>query len=138
MTYHVDRLYAAVSVLAGDGHIKQRLIKAYRENLDAIAAEDLPRELRKSFRELQSRLHSVAPLNGEGPVCASVRKMSVREASECAVAIVDLYGDVIRLAENLQDLNSRVQCSSPSSRRAVCSGAAWAVSHCVASVSAIT
>jgi hypothetical protein len=103
MTYHVDRLYAAVSVLAGDGHIKQRLIKAYRENLDAIAAEDLPRELRKSFRELQSRLHSVAPLNGEGPVCASVRKMSVREASECAVAIVDLYGDVIRLAENLQD-----------------------------------
>lgn len=103
MTYHVDRLYAAVSVLAGDGHIKQRLIKAYRENLDAIAAEDLPRELRKSFRELQSRLHSVAPLNGEGPVCASVRKMSVREASECAVAIVDLYGDVIRLAQNLQD-----------------------------------
>ncbi|MDH5247050.1 MAG: hypothetical protein OEW98_11385, partial [Betaproteobacteria bacterium] len=101
MTYHVDRLYAAVSVLAGDGHIKQRLIKAYRDNLDAIAAEDLPRELRKSFRELQSRLHSVAPLNGEGPVCASVRKMSVREASECAVAIVDLYGDVIRLAQNL-------------------------------------
>ena len=103
MTYHVDRLYAAVSVLAGDGHVKQRLIKAYRDNLDDIAEEELPRELRQSFRELRSRLHSVAPLNGEGPVCASVRKMSVKDASECAVAIVDLYGDMIRLAGHLQD-----------------------------------
>ncbi len=103
MTYHVDRLYAAVSVLAGDGHVKQRLIKAYRDNLDDIAEEELPRELRQSFRELRSRLHSVAPLNGEGPVCASVRKMSVKDAAECAVAIVDLYGDLLRQAENLRD-----------------------------------
>ena len=103
MTYHVDRFSAAVSVLAGDGHVKQRLIKAYRDNLDNIAAEDLPRELQQAFRELQSRLHCVAPLNGEGPVCASVRKMSVKEASECAVAVVELYGGMIRLAENLQD-----------------------------------
>jgi hypothetical protein len=103
MTYHVDRFYAAVSVLAGDGHIKQRLMKAYRDHLDDIVEDDLPRELREPFRELRSRLHCVAPLNGEGPVCASVRKMSVSEASECAVAVVTLYGDIIREAENLQD-----------------------------------
>jgi len=103
MTYHVDRFYAAVSVLAGDGHIKQRLIKAYRENLDDIIEDDLPRELQKPFRDLRSRLHCVAPLNGEGPVCASVRKMSVSEASECAIAVVTLYGDMIRESENLQD-----------------------------------
>lgn len=103
MTYHVDRFYAAVSVLAGDGHIKQRLIKAYRENLDDIVEDDLPRELKQSFRDLRSRLHCVAPLNGEGPVCASVRKMSVQDASECAAAVVSLYGEVIRQAENLQD-----------------------------------
>jgi hypothetical protein len=103
MTYHVDRFYAAVSVLAGDGHIKQRLMKAYRDHLDDIVEDDLPRELREPFRELRSRLHCVAPLNGEGPVCASVRKMSVSEASECAVAVVTLYGDVIREAQNLQD-----------------------------------
>lgn len=103
MNYHVDRFYAAVSVLAGDGHIKQRLIKAYRDNLDNIVEDDLPQELKKSFRELKSRLHCVAPLNGEGPVCASVRKMSVQDASECAAAVVSLYGDVIRQAENLQD-----------------------------------
>ena len=103
MTYHVDRFYAAVSVLAGDGHIKQRLIKAYQENLGEIVEDDLPRGLRKPFRELRSRLHCVAPLNGEGPVRASVRKMSVSEASECAVEVVNLYGKVIREAEDLQD-----------------------------------
>jgi hypothetical protein len=103
MNYHVDRFYAAVSVLAGDGHIKQRLIKAYRENLDDIVEDDLPRELQKPFGELRSRLHCVAPLNGEGPVCASVRKMSVSEASACAIAVVTLYGDIIRESENLQD-----------------------------------
>lgn len=103
MTYHVDRLYAAVSVLAGDGHIKQRLIRAYQDNLDGIAEDELPRELRKRFRELRSRLHCVAPLNGEGPVRASVRKMSAREASDCAMAVVDLYGDIIRESDNLQD-----------------------------------
>ncbi|MDH3756890.1 MAG: hypothetical protein OEV10_02505 [Gammaproteobacteria bacterium] len=103
MTYHVDRLYAAVSVLAGDGHIKQRLIKAYQENLDDIVEDDLPRNLKKAFCDLRSRLHCVAPLNGEGPVRASVRKMSVSEASECAVKVVDLYSKVIREAENLQD-----------------------------------
>ena len=103
MTYHVDRFYAAVSVLAGDGHIKQRLIRAYQENLDVIVEDDLPRALKKSFCELRSRLHCVAPLNGEGPVRASVRKMSLSEASECAVKVVDLYSEMIRQAENLQD-----------------------------------
>ena len=103
MTYHVDRFYAAVSVLAGDGHIKQRLMKAYRDNLDDIVEDELPRDLQKHFRELRARLHCVTPLNGDGRVCASVRKMSVSQASECAVAIVTLYGDMIREAENLQD-----------------------------------
>ena len=103
MTYHVDRFYAAVSVLAGDGHIKQRLMRAYQDNLGDLADSDLPSDLKKTFRELRARLHCVAPLNGEGPVCASVRKMSVNEASECAAQIVALYGEVIRQAENLQD-----------------------------------
>jgi hypothetical protein len=103
MTYHVDRFYAAVSVLAGDGHIKQRLIKAYRENLANIVEDDLPRELQQAFRDLRSRLHGVAPLNGEGPVCASVRKMSVKDASECTATVVTLYSELIRLSENLED-----------------------------------
>ena len=103
MTYHVDRFYAAVSVLAGDGHIKQRLMRAYQDNLDDIIEEELPLDLKKSFAKLRKRMHRVAPLNGEGPICASVRKMSVNEASDCAVSVVSLYTQVIREAENLQD-----------------------------------
>jgi len=103
MTYHVDRFYAAVSVLAGDGHIKQRLMRAYQDNLDDILEDELPRQLKKPFSKLRSRMHHVAPLNGEGPICASVRKMSVHEASDCAVSVVSLYGEIIRQAGDLQD-----------------------------------
>lgn len=103
MTYHVDRFYAAVSVLAGDGHIKQRLMRAYQDNLDDILEDELPRKLKKPFSSLKSRMHRVAPLNGEGPICASVRKMSVHEASDCAVSVVSLYSEIIRQAGDLQD-----------------------------------
>jgi len=103
MTYHVDRFYAAVSVLVGDGHIKQRLVKAYQENLDEISEDELPRDLKPAFAKLKARMSRVAPLNGEGPIRASVRKMSINEASDCALSMLDLYGDIVRNAGNLQD-----------------------------------
>jgi len=96
MSYHVDRFFAAVSVLAGHSHIKQRLMKAYAEQLDDICEDELPEAVRERFVELQRILHRVAPLNGEGPVCASVRKMSAEEAGECAVSIVSMYRDMLR------------------------------------------
>ena len=99
MSYHVDRFYAAVSVLAGHGHIKQRLIKAYEDNLDEISADELPIPLKQTFSDLQHQMHRVAPLNGEGPICASVRKMSVAEAAECAVSVVALYGEIVKLGD---------------------------------------
>ncbi len=98
MSYHVDRFYAAVSVLAGHGHIKQRLIKAYEDNLGEISEDELPGSLKKTFSNLKHQMHRVSPLNGEGPICASVRKMSVHEASECAVSVVSLYGELVRLS----------------------------------------
>ena len=97
MSYHVDRFYAAVSVLAGHGHIKQRLIKAYEDNLGEISEDELPSSLKQTFSNLKHQMHRVSPLNGEGPICASVRKMSVDEASECAVSVVSLYGELLRL-----------------------------------------
>lgn len=96
MSYHVDQFFAAVSVLAGHGHIKQRLMSAYGDYLDGIAEVELPDAVRESFVELQRNLHRVAPLNGEGPVCASVRKMSAEEAGECAVSIVAMYRSMVR------------------------------------------
>lgn len=97
MSYQVERFYAAVSVLASHGHIKQRLMKAYEDHLDDISTDELPAAIRETFLELQADMHRVAPLNGEGPICASVRKMSPEEAGDCAVSVVSLYRELIRL-----------------------------------------
>lgn len=102
MSYHVDKFFAAVSVLSGHGHIKQRLISAYEDNLTSIRDDDLPAALKQTFAELTELMHHVAPLNGEGPICASVRKMSVDEANQCAQLMVDLYGDMIRHSDTVQ------------------------------------
>ncbi len=102
MTNHVDRFHAALTVLAGHGHIKQRLIKAYEENLVEINEDELPIALKQSFADLRREMHSVTPLNGEGPICASVRKMSFTEASEWAGMIVTLYGEISRLQDDTQ------------------------------------
>ena len=102
MTDHLDRFHAALTVLAGHGHIKQRLIKAYEENLVDIHEDELPLAMRQSFADLRSDMHRVSPLNGEGPICASVRKMSLTEASEIAGKVVSLYGEIARLRDDLQ------------------------------------
>jgi hypothetical protein len=41
-------------------------------------------------------MHREAPLNGEGSVCASVRKMSPVEAGDCAIAILSVYREMLR------------------------------------------
>ena len=102
MPYHVDNFFTAVSVLAGHGHIKQRLIAAYEDNIEPIDEEELPVPVRKSFVDLKHLMHRVSPMNGEGPICASVRKMSVDEANKCAQIMVDIYGDMIRLHDSGQ------------------------------------
>ncbi len=102
MTYHVDCFYAAVTTLTGDGHIKQRLIRAYQDNLSAIEDDDLPIELKETFADLKRRMHLVRPLNGEGEIRGSVRKMSVREACECAASVVYLYRELLHQADTAQ------------------------------------
>ena len=96
MTNHVDRFYAALTVLAGHGHIKQRLIKAFEQHLSDIDDDELPVDVQQAFADLRRTMHSVAPLNGEGAVCASVRKMSPDDASDCATQIVTLYDQLSR------------------------------------------
>jgi hypothetical protein len=103
MSNHVNRFYTAVSVLAGHGHIKQRLIQAYEDSLAIIEDDEMPIALRQSFADLRNMMNQVDPLNGEGPICASVRKMSVEEADACARRIIDLYGDMIRFIDSVQE-----------------------------------
>ena len=100
MTDHVNRFHAAVTVLAGNGRVKQRLMRAYEEHLIDIDADDLPLALKEDFAELRSSMYRVAPLNGEGPICASVRKMSSKEAGAWGVSIVALYRELMRLEDD--------------------------------------
>lgn len=102
MSHYVERFHAAVSVLAGHGHVKQRLMRAYEENLGDIRPDELPVSVRQAFADLKHQMNCVAPLNGEGPICASVRKMSVADASECASVVVALFGEISRLGDNAQ------------------------------------
>ena len=116
MSNHVHRFYAAVSVMAGHGNIKQRLTQAYEENLAVIDDHELPITVKQSFADLRHMLSQVAPLNGEGRIRASVRKMSVHEADECAQKMLDIYGDIIRLADGGEEalpLQSAEQPSIP-------------------------
>lgn len=94
MSYLSDRFRRAVKVLAGSGQVKQRLMVAYETHLEEIADDELPTSVRASFVSLQSMMHRVAPLNGEGPIRASVRKMSVADAQECAELIVSIFSVV--------------------------------------------
>ena len=95
MSHQVDRFFAAISVLVAHGPIKQRLIKAYEQHLQDIEEDDLPVSVQGSFVALRRAMHCVSPSNGEGPICASVRKMSKIQADECARSIIQMYGGVI-------------------------------------------
>jgi hypothetical protein len=104
MYHHVDSFGTAVSVLVSHSHIKQRLIEAYEKNLRGINEEDLPLQMKQSFADLRQMMTGVAPLNGEGSIRATVRKMSVFQADECARLILSLYSDIIRYSDHVQEL----------------------------------
>ena len=104
MSDHVDRFHAAVTVLAGHGHIKQRLTSAYEENLRDLSEHDLPIALKQTFADLRHQMTRVTPSNAEGPICASVRKMSVEEAADCAASVVAIYGEIARLGDGGQSV----------------------------------
>ena len=103
MSNHVDRFYAAVSVIASHGNIKQRLISAFEEHLADIEDAELPAAIRKKFLRLRAMVTGVEPLNGEGHIRATVRKMSVVEADECSRKMLDLYTDMVHLEGELVD-----------------------------------
>ena len=96
MPDQVERFGSALFVLAGHGDIKKRLIQAFEENLNDIDQQTLPGPIKGEFRTLKRRMTSVAPLPGEGSICASVRKMSVFEADECARMVVGMYSNLLR------------------------------------------
>ena len=103
MSNHFDRFYAAVSVVASHGNIKQRIIAAFEDNLADIDDTNLPSAIRNKFIELRAMVTGVKPLNGEGHIRATVRKMSVVEAEKCSRKMLDLYTDLVHLEGELEE-----------------------------------
>jgi len=89
-------LYAA-QALSLAGPIKHRLINAYASHLAMLKPDELPREVRDDFAELESSLCAVRPMRGETALQATVRKMSDHEAARYAQRIVNLLGTLVRL-----------------------------------------
>ena len=97
MCQYSDKFFSAVRALAGDGPIKQRLFKAYSENLDLLSEDNMPESIRPRFELLRETMHSIKPTSVESPILASVRKMSATEASRCAVNIVSMFSELVRV-----------------------------------------
>ena len=102
MSHQVDSFAAALAVLVGNGQIKQRLTSAYQDHLLEIENDQLPIPMRQPFADLTHLMMKVAPLNGEGPICATVRKMSPAETEQCAQLMLDLYAAAIRHTDSGQ------------------------------------
>jgi hypothetical protein len=91
-----ESLHFATQELVRSTPIKQRLVCAYRRHLVTLPSEQLPAEIRESFDQVLRSLSGVPPLRGEDCVAASVRKMSIQEADDCATLIVEIFGIVCR------------------------------------------
>jgi len=89
------KFFSAVRTLAGAGPIRDRLISAYSDNLDSLPKNQIPDCIRLRFESLWRSTHSVKPLAVEGPVVASVRKMSTAEATRCATSIVAMFSELV-------------------------------------------
>jgi hypothetical protein len=92
--------------------IKQRLVSAYRRYLASLPEDQLPSDVRESFEQLMRSLRGVKPLRGEDTVTATVRKMSIQEADECAALIVEMFGQMYRAIATSSRPNGVVQLHS--------------------------
>ena len=96
MEIALEMLQNAVLRLARDGSVKERLCRAWLEQLASLDVATLPEPCRAEFRELSAALTREPPVTNEPVVWATVRKMSIAEAGRAAERIVALYGSVAR------------------------------------------
>jgi hypothetical protein len=91
-----ESLHKAALELAKPAALKQRLTDAYKRHLIDLPSQDMPGELRKDLEALRQSMTRVRPQQGECPVTATVRKMSIGEADACAARIVALLDTLHR------------------------------------------
>jgi hypothetical protein len=108
MTSAWESLHFATLELVRSTPIKQRLITAYRRHLYSLPEDQLPNEVREAFGQVMKSLHGVQPQRGEDAVAASVRKMSIQEADDCAAHIVEIFGVTCRELLNAARVSAEV------------------------------
>jgi hypothetical protein len=91
-----ESLHKAALELAKPSALKQRLTDAFTRHLLELQAQDMPGELRQDFEALRQSMTRIKPQQGECPVAATVRKMSIGEADACAARIVALLDTLHR------------------------------------------
>ena len=99
MTQVKEAFRAAVEVLVADGPLKMRLSRAFEAYLDPLVDLELPETIEEPYRELSAAMHRVKPFGRQSCIYAAVQKMSNAEASDHAVMILSLYGDLLSQAE---------------------------------------
>lgn len=96
MSTTIDLLQRATLRLSQDGSIKDRLADAYASHLIEIELDDVPEMLREEFSALCAAMNRETPLPRESPIRASVRKMSIHEASRHAALVVRMFAALAR------------------------------------------
>jgi len=108
MTSAWESLHFATLELVRSTPIKQRLVNAYRRHLISLPDDQLSDEAREMFGQVMKSLHGVQPQKGEDAVAASVRKMSIQEADDCAAHIVEIFGITCRELLNAARVSAEV------------------------------
>ena len=108
MTSAWESLHFATLELVRSTPIKQRLVNAYRRHLISLPDDQLSDEAREMFGQVMKSLHGVQPQKGEDAVAASVRKMSIQEADDCAAHIVEIFGVTCRELLNAARVSAEV------------------------------
>lgn len=102
MNTTLDLFEAATVSLTRPESIKDRLANAYRNYLAYVDEDDLPVDVCEEFRALTDTLTRVPPeLRGDDALRATVRKMSISDATAAAFAVVRMFGAVSRASTSV-------------------------------------
>jgi MoaA/NifB/PqqE/SkfB family radical SAM enzyme len=96
MSYAHEKMYVAVSTLAGPGTQRERLADAYISSVIRLLDKDIPEELRERFQILKEKITCEEAKGDEGTVKATVNAIEDNEVNEMAEEIVSLYDNITR------------------------------------------
>jgi hypothetical protein len=97
MSHAANAFFAAVTTLASDAPLKQRLVGAYVDHLAGIDADTLPESIRPRFVLLREALTAATATEKETAVEVSVRKMSPLDAARYVRSILAMFGELVRV-----------------------------------------